>query len=319
MLQFDSIWSYGVGSSFALAAFRQLRKMQAESGSKDEELGATDLLNVGRILKEFEKAGTPFNNEYSLKNVVFLSLLFVPCAVTNLWADPSWESMHVGDFESIPNWAVSVFGITLMTQGMLGFWVTYNYLMRGKYYRAALQTVLGYVGFFTCVMVGWDRKGYQRFFSKDREAFENWKWTNVFGWITKEPDVRVLGTFGTVFVPLMLYWLSKWFVEGYEMDGEVELQEGSQDKVVEMAKVSALLGVVVGASVGLAGTAAVLVNRLGWVKGGAVLGAVGVPALFGLGPWLTKKIMKVESLQAPAVWELAGDELPEKAMAQVGA
>ena len=311
MLQFDNMWAYGIGSSFALAAFRQLRKLEAGRDPTEAKLGSKDLLNISRIVKEFEKAGTPFNNEYSMKNLTFLSLLFVPCAVTNLWADPSWESLHVGDYDSIPDWAVSLFGITLVTQGMLGFWVTYNYLMRGKYYRAALQTVLGYAGFFSCVFVGWDRKGYQRFLSKDKEAFQNWKWSNVIGFLTEEPDVRILATFGIAFVPLMLHWLTKWLVEGYEMDGIVEPKENATDKLMERAKVSSLLLSVVGMSVGMAVASAACISRLGWLKGSAVLGAMSGPVLFGVGPWLTKRILRVESLDAPAVWESASDLLPD--------
>ena len=303
MLQFDNIWSYGIGSSFALASFRQLRKLRGESGSAEERYGPKDLLNVGRMVKELDSAGAAFNNEYFMKNLAFLSLLFVPCAVTNLWADPSWESMHVGDYDNIQNWMVAVFGVTLMTQGMLGFWTTYNYLMRGKYYRAALQTVLGYAGFFSSVLVGWDRKGYQRFFSKDPEAFENWKWSNVFGWLAEEPDVRILGAFGIAFVPLMLFWLSGWLVEGYEMDTEAEPEESPGDRRLEMAKVSSLLLSVVGMSIGISAMAAALVSRLGWAKGLASFGALSAPVLLGVGPWLTKKVLKVDSLAAPAVWD----------------
>jgi hypothetical protein len=311
MLQFDNIWSYGIGSSFALASFRQLRKLRTESGSGDVKYGPADLLNVGRMIKEFENAGAAFNNEYFMKNLAFLSLLFVPCAVTNLWADPSWESMHVGDYDNIPNWMVAAFGVTLMTQGMLGFWTTYNYLMRGKYYRAALQTVLGYAGFFSSVFVGWDRQGYRRFFSKDREALADWKWSNVFGLLAEEPDVRILGAFGIAFVPLMVYWLSSWLVKGYEMDADVELEEGSGGRLIEQAKVTTLFGSVVGLSVGLAGVAAALINRLGWVKGLGATSVLSAPVLLGVGPWLTKRILKVDSLVAPAVWETALDELAE--------
>jgi hypothetical protein len=71
---------------------------------------------------------------------------------------------------------VSGFTITNVTQGILGYWVTYNLLSRGKCYKAALQTVMAYTGFWFILVNGWDKSGYKRFFSRNREAFENWNW-----------------------------------------------------------------------------------------------------------------------------------------------
>jgi hypothetical protein len=319
MVQVDVFWSYGIGSSFALGAFRQLRKLQAERGSPDEKFGPRDLLDLRRMVKDIEKAKTAFNNEYSLKNILFLSLLFVPSGSVLLWSNPSWETMQVGKYKTIPQWLVGIFTTTNVTQGMLGFWVTYNYLMRGKYYRAALQTVLSYIGFFFILINGWDNKGYQRFFSKDRESFENWKWTNVFPWLTSDV-VMILGVYGVMFIPLMLHWITKWLVEGYEMDGKVDFEEGSQEELLERVKLAAfLLFIIFAGTGGPAVLATILIRWLGWTKGLAVLGAIGIPVLLGAGPWIAKKLLKVDSLDAPSVWEPLEDELPERELAEVSA
>ena len=106
-----------------------------------------------------------------MKNLLFLSLLFVPSGSVLLWSNPSWETMQVGKYETIPQWLVGLFTTTNVTQGVLGFLVTYHYLIQGKYFRAAMQTVYAYLGFFFILANGWDNKGYQRFFSRNREAF----------------------------------------------------------------------------------------------------------------------------------------------------
>ena len=39
MVQVDVFWSYGIGASFALAAFRQLRKLKVENEVRKWKLG----------------------------------------------------------------------------------------------------------------------------------------------------------------------------------------------------------------------------------------------------------------------------------------
>ncbi len=311
MVEVDVFWSYGIGASFALGAFRQLRKLQAERDPDETRFGVKDILSLRRVVQEIEKGDSPaFDNQYFLKTVLFLAVLFVPSGANLLWSNANWETMQVGSFETIPGWLVSAFSITNVTQGILGFWATYNCLMKGKYFNAAMQTFASYLGFWFILVNGWDKTGYQRFFSRNREAFDNWKWTNFFGWLTSDV-VRILLAYGAFFIPLMLYWISTWLVEGYEMDEQLnfKMPEDTTEQLMEYAKIDAyLLGVVFGGGLGGAVTAHLLIRWFGWVKGLAVFAT-----LFGAGtkiatPWLLKKILKVDSISGTPVWELPAVE-----------
>jgi hypothetical protein len=304
MVEVDVFWSYALGSSFALGAFRQLRKLREESGAGEGTYELKDMVDVMKIVREIEAGdSTAFNNEFFLKNLLFLSLLFVPSGSNLLWSNPNWETMQVGSYETIPGWLVSGFTITNVTQGILGFWVTWNHLMKGNYNKAAWQTLLSYLGFWFILVNGWDKTGYKRFFSRNREAFDDWKWTNVFGWLTSDV-VRILAAYGAVFIPLMLYWVSKWLVEGYELEG-IEIPEGSS-KMIEQGKVSGmLLGTIFGATLGGAITAHLLIRKLGWVKGLVLFGGIFYGGVMkGFSPWILKKILKVDSMNGPAIRQL---------------
>jgi hypothetical protein len=325
MVQVDVFWSYGLGSLFALSAFRQLRKLQAESGTKDPRPDSFDLQvpeAAKRLVRKLEKGDVVFNNQYFTKTLLFLSLLFVPSGANLLWSVPDWETMQVSGYEKIPGWLVSGFTFTNVTQGILGYWVTYNLLMKGKYYRAALQTTIAHLAFWFILVNGWDKKGYQRFFSKDRRAFENWKWTNFFPWLGSDV-VRILIAYGTVFTPVMLNWMTKWFREGYEMEEGLERPEDKYEKYLEIMRLDAdLLFVMFGITMDFAIVAHLLIRWFGWVFGGTATAAAVYSGLIGkrgIGPWLFKRIMKVDSLEGPPVWELlAAEDAFEEELASIG-
>jgi len=308
MVEVDVFWSYAIGASFALGSFRQLRKLRAESGAEGS-YGLKDMLDVRKIAREIEKGDSAFNNEYFVKMLLFLSLLFVPSGSNLLWSNPNWETMQVGSYETIPGWLVSGFTITNVTQGILGYWVTYNLMMKGKYEKAAWQTFLSYLGFWFILVNGWDKTGYRRFFSRNREAFDDWKWTNFFGWLGSDV-VRILIAYGAVFIPLMLYWVSKWLMEGYELEGIVEAGAEKADRLTEMVKTDGyLLGAVFGGTLGSAVLAHLLIRWLGWVKGLGVFGAFFYGVMLKVvSPWFVKKILRVEAMEGPPVWELDADD-----------
>ena len=359
MVQVDVFWSYGIGASFALAAFRQLRKLKVENeisrwklgwkrepvtpaevaGEAQEELrerekgalaellgelrnngfspGKLDLKRVSqfhRVVKAWmDRHSDAFHNEYFLKTLLFLALLFVPSGSVLLWSNPNWETMQVGSYETIPAWLVGVFTTTNITQGLLGFWATYRDIMKGNYYRAALHTMLAYIGFFFILANGWDNKGYQRFFSANREAFENWKWTNVFGWL-KSDVVRILLTYGVAFIPLIYYWICKWLIEGYDMEagreGEVDLFE----RLPEATRPALLASMAIfGGALGSAILATVLIHNLGWARGLAIYAAVmgWLLSRWGPGPLLTKRLLGVEDLHDVPVEELVREKMEE--------
>lgn len=361
MVQVDVFWSYGIGSSFALAAFRQLRRLRAENearrwklgwkaesglpvaeeaGSEMEAIpaglsesngrafqelvkqlkesgfkpGKMDLQNLKGLQKAvkawFKENEDAFNNQYFLKNLLFLSLLFVPSGSVLLWSNPSWETMQVGKYETIPQLLVGVFTTTNVTQGILGFYLTWRSLMKGKYYQAAMHTFLSYLGFFFILANGWDNKGYQRFFSKNRESFENWSWKNVVPWAFSDVAMILLA-YGTMFLPLMYYWIIDWVLKGEDLEKGVEEKE-LLDRLPEALKeFGAVNAAVFGGALGGAILATVLVRRLGWVKGMAAWAALmGINlSKIGFGPALCKKVMRVEDLNDVPVEELVKREI----------
>ncbi len=332
MVQVDVFWSYGIGASFALAAHRQLRRLRAQREGEKWKVDWWDKTNLIGALREgvkrgrdagtlnkreysklrklveelAEKNAPALQDEYFVKTLLFLSLLFVPSGAVLLWGNPSWETMQVGEYETISKWLVGAFTATNITQGILGYLVTYNYLMRGKYFKAALQPVLAYLGFFFILANGWDNRGYQRFFSRDRESFErsdsSSRADKVRGFVSSDV-VRILLFFGMFFLPLMYYWIIQWILEGYyqekgiEPDPEVVLKEAAES--------FAWLNLVIfGYTLGSAIAATFLIRKLGWIKGLLVAAAlsylVGI-SKWGAGPAMAKKIMRLDSLEGKPI------------------
>ncbi len=363
MVEVDVFWSYGIGASFALAAFRQLRKLRVENelrrwklgwGSR-KELPATaggegvaeavssfqasredldfrriveqlkangfkpgranlrDLKGLQRTVGEwFEANGDAFNNKYFLKNLLFLSLLFVPSGSVLLWSNPSWETMHVGKYETIPQWLVGLFTTTNVTQGILGFYLTHKAVMKGKYYQAAMHTFLSYLGFFFILVNGWDNRGYQRFFSKNRESFEAWSWKNVVPWIFSDV-VAILLAYGSMFLPLMYYWIIDWFLKGQDLEKGVEEKELLDRAPEALKEFGAINTAIFGGALGGAVLATVLVRRLGWARGMAVWSAIMGLSLskVGFGPALCKRVMGVEDLEDLPIEEVVARAIEE--------
>ncbi len=356
MVQVDVFWSYGIGASFALAAFRQLRRLKVENEVRRWKLGwgkqaalsgvaeledgmevlaagagGQENLDFERIVRQlqangfkpgeadlksirgiqqavkawFEANSDAFNNEFFLKNLLFLSLLFVPSGAVLLWSNPSWETMQVGKYETIPQWLVGIFSTTNVTQGLLGFFLTYRALMKGKYYQASMHTLLSYLGFFFILVNGWDNKGYQRFFSKNRESFDDWRWGNVVPWAFSDAAMILLA-YGAAFLPLMYYWLLDWILKGQDAEKGSEERE-LLDRIPEaLKKMSEFNVAIFGGALGGAILSTVLVRRLGWGPGMAAWAALMGLSLskVGLGPALCKRIMGVESLEDVPVEEI---------------
>jgi hypothetical protein len=287
--------------------------MQAESEPEEMEENLARFLSPAGLIGKLEKTKGPvFYNEYFFKTLLFLALLFVPSGAVLLWSNPSWETMHEGTYEKIPPWLVAGFNITNVTQGILGYLVTYHLLMKGRYHKAALQTVLAYFGMFFILANGWDKTGYMRFFSASREDFEKWDWSNLRGWLASDV-VKILLSFGVAFIPLLYYWVIRWLMEGYDL----EEGEGAETKPSKRRRTAARLAAsfstaVFGGALGSAVVATLLIRYLGWLKGLLAFGAGFYGMILskrGPGAWLVRKIMRVDSLDAPAVWEInrAGD------------
>lgn len=136
MVQVDVFWAYGFGASLAVAAGNRLAR---------------------------EKK--PLESRYFVWTLLFLALCWSPTGMLLLIRHPSWETMQVAaDFSSMNEFLVLGFGITNVTQGVLGFWTGYLLLRSGRYYLANLNWMLGYFGMFFILVYGWDGLGYDRFF-----------------------------------------------------------------------------------------------------------------------------------------------------------
>jgi hypothetical protein len=301
--------------------FRQIMEQLQSNGFKPDKADLKDIRSLQRAVKAwFEANSDAFNNEYFLKNLLFLSLLFVPSGAVLLWSNPSWETMQVGRYETIPQWLVGIFSTTNVTQGLLGFYLTYRALIKGKYYQASMHTLLSYLGFFFILVNGWDNKGYQRFFSKDRESFDDWSWKNVIPWATSDVAMILLA-YGSTFLPLMYYWIIDWLLAGQDMEKGAKVPRELMDRMPEALKKLAELNVAIfGGALGGAVLSTVLVRRFGWGPGMAAWAALMGLNLsrFGLGPALCKRIMGVESLQDLPIEEviaraISGEKAPATA------
>lgn len=135
MVQVDVFWAYGWGASLAAAAGKPL-------------------LNRDR----------PFESKYFVGALLFLSLIWAPTGMLLLLRHPSWETMQAAEkLSSVPVWLILAFGVTNITQGILGFFVGLKLLERGEDYLAQLNWLFGYFGMFFILLYGWDGLGYDRF------------------------------------------------------------------------------------------------------------------------------------------------------------
>ncbi len=137
MVQVDIFWSYGMGAGIALA-------------------GAKQIINEKKAWWTTE----PF-----ILNLLWLALVFVPSGLYLLWSNPGWETMFVArNHESIPAWLVTLFGLTNVTQGILGYYVTAYFLQKRKPTVAKFQAIWSHAAMVFILVFGWDGSGYRRFF-----------------------------------------------------------------------------------------------------------------------------------------------------------
>jgi hypothetical protein len=189
MVQVDVVWSYAFGASFAAAAAHQL---------KDEE--------------------KPFTTRSFVFNLLFLSLLFAPSGIYLLWEHTQWETMQVATSkEDIPAWLVTIFAVTNITQGILGYWVSYVLARAKKLYEAHVNWIVEWIVFWFILVCGWDCTGYQRFLY-DMSVNNGQLW---------QPEIHMgvsffyasrvwwtLVAMGIVFAPMLMYGYIQYFREG---------------------------------------------------------------------------------------------------------
>ncbi len=247
MVQVDVFWSFALGAGFAASAAPQLRKEEK-----------------------------PFESPYFVKTLLYLSILFVPSGATLLWGFPEWETMQAGSYQTIPAWLVALFNMTNITQGILGFWISYRLIRAGKTYAAWLMLVLGYFCMFFILVHGWDGTGYQRFFyccmGWGADTCTPWGpgEYSVLRWLVS-PVAVTLYAMGVVMLPLLFFWMSDWTKKGYEL-GDVDGTRALATTRGQIAR--SILRLVFLQCVGMAIAASMLVRFLGWVPGFLVFAAL---------------------------------------------
>jgi len=196
MVQVDIFWSYGLGAGFAACAAEQIKKQEAEGKF--------------RLLE----------NSTFARTLIFLGALFAPSGLYLLWQFPGWETMYVAaDRDDLPAWLVVLFAITNVTQGILGFWITYLCIRRDRLYAAHLQWVFAYLIMFFILVNGWDGSGYRRFFTRtvpEWQAGSDELWTTLAAKWAVCPVALTLYAMGVIMLPLMFYWMGQAFKEGWK-------------------------------------------------------------------------------------------------------
>jgi len=192
MVQVDVFWSYALGASFAASASRQLKK---------------------------EKQ--PFNSIYFTYTLLYLSCIFAPSGIYLLWNFPHWETMQVATSHmDIPAWLVVLFSITNITQGILGFWISYLFIKQGKYYAAHLQWFIGYFFMFFILLHGWDGLGWQRFLY-DPTVNNSIPWEPgkfmTFSFIISNVALT-LYSMGLFVIPFLIIPMAIWIKQGIKKD-----------------------------------------------------------------------------------------------------
>jgi hypothetical protein len=259
MVQVDVFWSYAIGAGFAVAATRQI----ARAGRTQSASGPAAPSRWVR-----------FSSPHRAVTLLYCAVLFAASGIYLLWAFPDWETMQVAtDHASIPAWLVTLFAITNVTQGLLGYWVAERLILAGRTYAAYLQVCLGYFAMFFVLVHGWDGRGYQRFFSADQETFHSWPADPSFGealervgrWLTS-PVALTLGGMSVIVVVLLWVMLDS-VREGYRAASV----EGPRTLTLLAAMLTAVFGVCVLAAI----VASVLIHLTGWFIG-VPLAAVGI-------------------------------------------
>ena len=242
MVQVDIFWGYGFGASLAVASGVQLAE------SKD-----------------------PFYTKYFVQTVLFLALFWAPTGMLLLLRHPSWETMQAADsLSSISPWLVLFFGITNITQGILGFWIGQKLMAKGNYLCANINWVFGYFGMFFILLYGWDGLGYDRFlYNRDMHpgapawfAGASGAQMNAFGSFIKHLCSSVAMTLyidGIYLLPPYFYLMCKWMNEA---SGKLSQPQQPAFKII-----LSILGVIFIGGLGSAAITALVVNYTGSLLG----------------------------------------------------
>lgn len=289
MVQVDIFWSYSLGAGFAVAAARQLAAplsgpAKGTASAAEAAVGVPSLKSLVHTLS---------TNAYFTWTVLYLALFFAPSGAYLLWGFTSWETMHA-ELGTLPPWLVTGFAATNVSQGVLGFAVAYWLIQKGQVYRAYLHFAAGYFCMFFILVHGWDGRGYQRFFSPTRAAFQDgWTWSTALEWFSSDVALTLYGM-GVILLPVLFGMMSAWIRAGLSEHAETQGPARRPGLPGRLRIVAVVLASSLGGALGLAIVSSLLVHRLGWALGGvtalAVIAVAGV-SRWGIFPWLFRQLL----------------------------
>lgn len=254
MVQVDIIWGYAFGAGFAACASRQLGKQE-----------------------------TPFNNKWYTFTLLFLSIFFAPSGLYLLWQFVQWETMQVATtFTDLPAWLVCGFAVTNVTQGILGYWVSYKFIKKKNYYAAHANWMWAWILFWFVLVCGWDCTGYQRFLY-DASVHNGVLWTKGthmgIEFFYKSNVWWTLVVMACFFAPMLIYAVMNFIIKGAKEDKTLSTDQVPNPIVLLIFSFGAQWVV----CLGLAILAALLVMALRDFTGSILLGyLIGVPVFIVL-------------------------------------
>ena len=243
MVEVDVFWAYAIGGSCAAA--------------------------VGRPLAT---ASAPLDTPHFTRTLLLLALVWAPTGLLLLLRHPSWETMQVAhSFADIPPWLTLGFGVTNITQGILGFLVGARLLAAGRPYAAQLSWLFGYFAMFFILLYGWDGRGYDRFLY-DRDMFGGVAWTPGAGlqagaglhFLTSSV-ARTLYLDGLYLLPPLLYLVGRW----HRDDARRNHGPHASRSILDWARVH--LAMIFGVALGAAALVALLTHQLATHTGSHLL------------------------------------------------
>lgn len=173
MVQVDIFWSYGLSAGLAVAGHK--------------------------IIKESK---TWWQNDAFTWAILWIACVFAPSGIYLLWTNPGWETMFAArDYSSLPPWLVTLFAMTNVTQGVLGFYVTAKFIRQDKWRAAVWQPIWAHLALLGILVFGWDGTGYKRFFyAGTGEQWHNGVEMPLTDFFTSQIFYSLL-ILGVVFVP----------------------------------------------------------------------------------------------------------------------
>jgi hypothetical protein len=254
MVQVDVVWAYAFGAGFAACAARQL-----------------------------EKEEKPFNNKWYTFTLLFLSILFAPSGLYLLWQFVQWETMQVATtFTDLPAWLVCGFAVTNITQGIVGFYITYLFIKKKNYYAAHANWMWAWILFWFILVCGWDCTGYQRFlYDASVHNGELWAPGKLMGvtFFWKSNVWWTLVVMALFFAPMLVYAVVNFIPEGAKNDPALSIHERPSPALLLIVS----FGVQWVVCLGLAILAALMVMGLRDITGSNLLGyLIGVPVFIAL-------------------------------------